>query len=1013
MSHIKQKRLKILKPDEIDELYKRPELSQAEREEYFALDETIQTTLHSMGKLETKVYFILLIGYFRAKPVIPKFQLKDVKEDVKYICRTYFRGDRTKSVALAKGTRSKLINQALSLLGFEQLMAETQESLIARLQDVATICTDPKYMFDECLAFLGQKRISLPGYSTIQDLITEALSTERQRTEQILSQQMSEQIEEKLLHIMNDNGFLNRLSGYKGSARDFSPSELDRELQTHQAVKEVYPALKTLINALKLSRGSMIYYASMVKHRSIYKLRRASKWQGLLYLVCYLYFRYRDTNDKLVTAFCYLVTKYENSAKIAADQQLAEEFEVVREKLKHAGSVLRLFVDDQLCDSTTFGEVRKQAFSLIPQADIQMIGQHLDKKDFDRVAYQWQYTDTQSRKIANSLRKLFIAIDIECAPSLETLANQLATTKEELGKKRGLKTADQQLIRPNDKSYLLEGEETNLKRFEFYLYLRTASMLEKGKVYVSESEHHKRLEDDLIPAETWQQDKQVLIDKTGLERLATPINQTMGELKMKFNSQLKRVTASINSDANEFVKRQPRSNRLSWSLANRRWKSNPDNPIYCQSQHLGIIEIMNYVNHKTGYLGALKGIASRKHNTQASEDDLIACVFGNGANYGLHRIASVSDRSIGALRTVNDTYIRPETTSAANDLISNAISKLPIFKYYTINEAAPFASVDGQKHACRINTFRARFSAKYFRKGKGVSAMTLVVNHVPVNAAVNAPNEYEGHFAFDLLYNNSSDIQPTSLATDNHGTNSVNFAILDIFGYQFAPRYAKFKNVFEEQFEVTLGEDLEISLKTPINTRLIEQEWELIKHIICSLSRKSTNQSTVIKKLASNKRNSRTLKALREYDRLIKCLYMLEYVDNQTLRQFVQQALNRGEAYHQLRRAIASVNGNQFRGGNDYQVDQWNDCARLIANCIIYYNSALLSGLIERYEKEGNQEVIDLLANLSPVAWSHIQLAGNYTFAEQNETFNLESMLEDIDPLIDSEQEQEDEKLVA
>lgn len=102
-----------------------------------------------------------------------------------------------------------------------------------------------------------------------------------------------------------------------------------------------------------------------------------------------------------------------------------------------------------------------------------------------------------------------------------------------------------------------------------------------------------------------------------------------------------------------------------------------------------------------------------------------------------------------------------------------------------------------------------------------------------------------------------------------------------------------------------------------------------------------------------------------------------------------------------------------FRGGNDYQVDQWNDCARLIANCIIYYNSALLSGLIERYEKEGNQEVIDLLANLSPVAWSHIQLAGNYTFAEQNETFNLESMLEDIDPLIDSEQEQEDEKLVA
>ena len=235
--------------------------------------------------------------------------------------------------------------------------------------------------------------------------------------------------------------------------------------------------------------------------------------------------------------------------------------------------------------------------------------------------------------------------------------------------------------------------------------------------------------------------------------------------------------------------------------------------------------------------------------------------------------------------------------------------------------------------------------------------MTLVVNHVPVNTTVNALNEYEGHFAFDLLYNNSSDIQPGSVATDTHGVNNINFALLDIFGYQFSPRYARFKRVFEEMFDVSLGEELHIALKKPIKHQLIEDEWEHIQHIICSLSRKATDQSTVVKKLSSNKRSSRTLTALREYDRLIKSLYVLEYVDNQTLRQFVQHALNRGEAYHQLRRAIASVNGNQFRGGNDYEVELWNDCARLIANCIIYYNSALLSGLVEKFETQGNQEV--------------------------------------------------------
>ncbi|EJB8409255.1 Tn3 family transposase, partial [Vibrio parahaemolyticus] len=169
------------------------------------------------------------------------------------------------------------------------------------------------------------------------------------------------------------------------------------------------------------------------------------------------------------------------------------------------------------------------------------------------------------------------------------------------------------------------------------------------------------------------------------------------------------------------------------------------------------------------------------------------------------------------------------------------------------------------------------------------------------------------------------------------------------------------------------------------------------------LSRKTTTQSTIITKLSNGKQNQRTLAALREYDRLIKCLYVLDYVDDSELRHFVQQALNRGEAYHQLRRAIASINGNQFRGGDDYQIEQWNDCARIIANCIIYYNSALLSSLIEKFEKEGNQKVVELIAGLSPVAWRHIQLAGNYTFGQKKDNIVLERLLENLAPLGEEE----------
>ncbi|ENA7261660.1 Tn3 family transposase [Escherichia coli] len=841
-----KKRISILTKSEINELYQVPSFNPVERDEFFSLDISLKREIDKIINIESRVYLILITGYFRYKPVIPEFTLKDVKRDVKYIIQTYYKNESTNlNLNIPKSTKYRLVKRMLSTLGFEQLTPSIKNELSERLNDVATICMEPKYIFDELLAFLGQRRIALPGYSTVQNLVSDALNFERKRTINILSKRIYPATAQKITSIIHDDGILNSIRGYNYSTRDFSASEIENELRTHNVISSIYYEIKDIINSLGISQGNMEYYATI-------------------------------------------------------------------------------------------------------------IGQ------------------------------------------------QITAAKDDLRGKGKLDAKDLRVIHPSEKNYIVKEGEINTQRFEFHMYSRVSNHLENGVFYAAESEQNKRLEDDLIERSYWHKNKSILIEKTGLERLITPITQTLNELENTFSDKLARITIGINSDANEFVKKQPHSNRLQWSLASKKWKTSIDNPIYNQIKNIGIVDVMKYVNNETNFLSVFNAISSRKNNLEADYNDLLACIFGNGANYGVHRMASASDRSIGILRDVNDKFIRPETTGMANTVISDAIANLSVYKYWTINEDSPFGSVDGQKHTCRINTFKARYSAKYFRKGKGVSAMTLVSNHVPLSTVVISPNEYEGHFAFDLLYNNTSEIQPKSLATDNHGINNVNFAILDIFGYQFSPRYAKFKKIFNELFDVILESDkLIIKLKKQFNFKLIEHEWENIQHIICSLSRKTTIQSTVVKKLSNTKRSNKTLAALREYDRVIKCIYVLDYADNKTLRQFVQQALNRGEAYHQLRRAIASVNGNQFRGGNDYQIDQWNDCARLIANCVIYYNSAILSRLVEKFEKENNKKAIDVLANLSPVAWRHILLGGNYSFEDQVAITNLDSLLEGVDPLSD------------
>ena len=59
----RQGRIQILTADEVQELYQRPEFNQAEREEYFSLDDKLLQCIRPMSKIETRLYFILFIGY--------------------------------------------------------------------------------------------------------------------------------------------------------------------------------------------------------------------------------------------------------------------------------------------------------------------------------------------------------------------------------------------------------------------------------------------------------------------------------------------------------------------------------------------------------------------------------------------------------------------------------------------------------------------------------------------------------------------------------------------------------------------------------------------------------------------------------------------------------------------------------------------------------------------------------------------------------------------------------------
>jgi len=71
---------------------------------------------------------------------------------------------------------------------------------------------------------------------------------------------------------------------------------------------------------------------------------------------------------------------------------------------------------------------------------------------------------------------------------------------------------------------------------------------------------------------------------------------------------------------------------------------------------------------------------------------------------------------------------------------------------------------------------------------------------------------------------------------------------------------------------------------------------------------------------------------------------------------------------------------------------------RLISNCIIYYNSALLSAFLKIHEKSGRQVIVKAISRLPPVAWQHINFNGEYEFNKNTSDIDLTGLLNGIKP---------------
>ncbi|MEO8964007.1 MAG: Tn3 family transposase [Gammaproteobacteria bacterium] len=545
----------------------------------------------------------------------------------------------------------------------------------------------------------------------------------------------------------------------------------------------------------------------------------------------------------------------------------------------------------------------------------------------------------------------------------------------------------------------------NQYQYEFYIYRALRENIKKSRVHVNNSVGYKSFEEEIKISPNWRQDHDKILKHINNKILLRPIEVTLSELRGILEPLIERTNRRAFNGENKHINiKRYRDGTIDWTIPYPKRNSELDNPFYDQLDIKTISELFDFVEQQCHFMKSMDHIKQRGTSIKKDYLGIKASILANGTMQGTYEFSKRSNLKYKRLQLADKNHVRLQTLRDAADVIGNFMINLPIFDLYDLG-GKKHASDDGTKKKTRRRILRARHSQKYFGFDIGVVIMTMSVNFLPFVTDIIGPNEHESHFTYPLMRRNNTAVDIDIISTDTEGANNVNDFLYYLIDKIHAPCYrstakkAKRSIVgFKPKSEY---KDLLIQPSRQIDLELIKREWPNLLLILASLLSHETNQESIIKALSSHEHTSETKDALWELNSILKSIHLLKYIDDIEYRRNIRAALNRGEAYHQLLQKIMEVGGGEFRGMSELEVEIWNECTRLIALIIIYYNMHLLSKLYENALATNDTAAIEYLKHISPIASQHINISGLYEFVETIENINVDNVVEALSKILE------------
>ena len=137
--------------------------------------------------------------------------------------------------------------------------------------------------------------------------------------------------------------------------------------------------------------------------------------------------------------------------------------------------------------------------------------------------------------------------------------------------------------------------------------------------------------------------------------------------------------------------------------------------------------------------------------------------------------------------------------------------------------------------------------------------------------------------------------------------------------------------------------------------------------------------STILGRLGTYSRKNKLYFDFRELGRVIRTIFLLNYIDDVELRKTIQAATSKSEEFNEFSKWLF-FGGEGFIAGNilheQRKIIKYN---QLVANLVILHNVEAMTRALRKLKREGQPITAEILAGLSPYRSDHINRFGDYT----------------------------------